>query len=154
MNNWQKIVRKLIDRVEKLGYSQNENNSWNQSVHHQNGIQWLQITKSHVAPFFPPIYYFLRARIAVLIFKGTYINDVRFFGVIFAPHPYSLINRRQLHIFCTQAKTWHRIFCWFTWISLNFQVLAGSDHKIVLFWSSEQFFDHIMQELGNSGKFR
>ena len=30
---------------------------------------------------------------------------------------YSLKNRRQLHIFFTQAKTWHRIVCWFSWIS-------------------------------------
>ena len=31
---------------------------------------------------------------------------------------YSLINRRQLHIFFNQAKTWRMIVCWFCWISL------------------------------------
>ena len=66
---------------------------------------------------------------------------------------YSLINRRQLHIFFTQAKIWHQIVCWFSWISLNSPVFAWCDHKIVLFWSAEQFYDHIMQKLGNSGKF-
>ena len=31
---------------------------------------------------------------------------------------YSLINRRQLHIFFYQANTWRMIVCWFSWISL------------------------------------
>ena len=26
-------------------------------------------------------------------------------------------------------------------------VLAGCDHEIVLYWSAEQFYDHIMQDL-------
>ena len=49
---------------------------------------------------------------------------------------YSLIDRRQLHIFFTQAKTWHRIVWWFSWISLNYPVFAWFDHKIVLLKSS------------------
>ena len=32
-------------------------------------------------------------------------------------------------------------------------VLAWPDHKIVLFLSAEQFYDHIMQELVKTGKF-
>ena len=31
---------------------------------------------------------------------------------------YSLINMRQLQILIISAKTWHRIVCWFSWISL------------------------------------
>ena len=65
---------------------------------------------------------------------------------------YSLTNRRQLHILYTQAKTWHLIVCWFSWISLNSPIFAWCDHKIVLFWSAEPFFDHIMQKVRNSGK--
>ena len=69
---------------------------------------------------------------------------------------YSLINRRQLHIFCTQAKTWHQIVWWFTWISLNFQVLARSDHKIVLFFNLQNNFlitsCKNLENQGNSGK--
>ena len=32
---------------------------------------------------------------------------------------YSLINMRQLQILFKQPKTWHRIICWFSWISLS-----------------------------------
>ena len=32
------------------------------------------------------------------------------------------------------------------------QVVAWYDHKIVLFWSAEQFYDHIMQKLVKTGK--
>ena len=31
---------------------------------------------------------------------------------------YSSMNMRQLQISIISAKTWHRIFCWFSWISL------------------------------------
>ena len=64
-------------------------------------------------------------------------SQVNFFSMLL----YSLINRRRLHIFFTQAKTWHWIVCWFSWISLNSPVFAWCDHKIVLFWSAEQFYD-------------
>ena len=66
---------------------------------------------------------------------------------------YSLMNMRQLQILFNWAKTWHRIVCWFRWISLFLPVLAWCDHKIVLFWSAEQFYDHIVQELVKTGKF-
>ena len=51
------------------------------------------------------------------------------------------------------TKTWHGIDCWFSWIYLFLPLLACCDHKIVLFWSAEQFCDHIMQELVKTGKF-
>ena len=66
---------------------------------------------------------------------------------------YSLINMRQLEILFYQAETWHRIVCWFSWISLFLPVLGWCDHKVVLFWYAEQFYDHIIQELVETGKF-
>ena len=36
----------------------------------------------------------------------------------------------------------------FSWIYLFLPVLAWCDHKIVLFWSAEQFYDHIMVKTG------
>ena len=60
---------------------------------------------------------------------------------------YSLINMRQLQILLNQTKTWHRIVCWFSWIFLFLPVLAWCVHKIFFFWSAEQYYDHIMQEL-------
>ena len=36
-------------------------------------------------------------------------------------------------------------------IQLNLLVLAWFDHRIVLFRSAEQFYDHIMQELVKTG---
>ena len=66
---------------------------------------------------------------------------------------YSLMNMRQLRILFNWAKTWHRIVCWFLCISLFLPVLAWCDHKIVFFWSAEQFYDHIMQELVKTGKY-
>ena len=33
------------------------------------------------------------------------------------------------------------------------QVFAWSDHKIVLFWSAEQFYEHIMQKPAKTGKY-
>ena len=59
---------------------------------------------------------------------------------------------RQLQILIISAKTWHRIVCWFSWISLFFAVLAWPDQKIVLLWSAEQFYDHIMQKRLKTGK--
>ena len=37
-------------------------------------------------------------------------------------------------------------------ISVFWQVFAWCDHKIVFFWSAEQFYDHIMQKLVKTGK--
>ena len=66
---------------------------------------------------------------------------------------YSLMNMRQLHILFNEAKTWHWIVCWFLWIYLFLPVFAWCAHKIVLFWSAEQFNEHIMQKLVKRGKF-
>ena len=66
---------------------------------------------------------------------------------------YSLINMRQLQTLFNKTKTWHRIVCWFSWISLFLPVLAWCDHKIVLFWSAEQFYEQTTQELVKTGKF-
>ena len=66
---------------------------------------------------------------------------------------YSLINMRQLQILIKSAKIWHRIVCWFSWIYLFLPVLAWCAHKIVLFWSAEQFYEHIMQKLVKTGKY-
>ena len=65
---------------------------------------------------------------------------------------YSLMNMRQLHILFNKAKTWHRIVCWFLCIYLFLLVFARCDHKIVLFSSAEQFYDHIMQKLVKTQK--
>ena len=66
---------------------------------------------------------------------------------------YSLKNMRQLQILFIYAKDWHRIVCWFLCIYLFLPVFAWCcDHKIVLFWSAEQFYDHIMQKLVKTGK--
>ena len=40
-------------------------------------------------------------------------------------------------------------FCVFTWF---YQFLHDVDHKMVLFWSAEQLYDHIMQKLVKTGK--
>ena len=66
---------------------------------------------------------------------------------------YSLISMRQFHIFFNWAKNWHQIVCWFSWIFLNSPVFAWYVHKIVLKIKTKQFDEHIMQKLGNSGKF-
>ena len=42
----------------------------------------------------------------------------------------------------SQNLTWD--FCWFLFIYLFLPVFAWCDHKIVLFWSAEQFYDHII----------
>ena len=42
---------------------------------------------------------------------------------------------RSDQFFCTQAKTWHQIVCWFTGISLNFQKLRSFFHFILRFWN-------------------
>ena len=56
------------------------------------------------------------------------------------------MNIRQFHIFFNRAKNWHRIVCWFLCFYLFLPVFAWCDHKIVLFWSAEQYYDHIMQK--------
>ena len=38
-------------------------------------------------------------------------------------------------------------------ISVFLPVFAWCDHKIVFFWSAEQFYEHIMQELEKTGKY-
>ena len=88
----------------------------------------------------------------ILSQKDSFLHQLIQNMTAYCPLSYSLINRRQLHIFFTQAKTWHRIVCWFSWISLNSPVFASCDHKIVLFWSAEQSYDHIMQKLVKTGK--
>ena len=37
-------------------------------------------------------------------------------------------------------------------ISVYLPVFAWFDHKIILFWSAEQFYDHIMQKQIKTGK--
>ena len=66
---------------------------------------------------------------------------------------YSLMNMRQLHSLFNEAKTWHWIVCWFLCIYLFLPVFAWCAHKIVLFWSAEQFYEHIMQKLVKTGKY-
>ena len=60
---------------------------------------------------------------------------------------YSLINMRQLQILFNQTKTWHRIVCWFSWISLFLPVLAWSDHNCFVLICSAR------AELLKTGKF-
>jgi hypothetical protein len=58
---------------------------------------------------------------------------------------------RHFHIFLDYAITWHRIVFWFLCIYLFLPVFAWCDHKIVLFWSAEQLYNHIIQNLVKTG---
>ena len=42
--------------------------------------------------------------------------------------------------------------CLLIYVFLFLPVFVWCDHKIVLFWSAEQFYDHIMQKLVKTGK--
>ena len=57
---------------------------------------------------------------------------------------YSLINMRQLQVLIISAKTWHRIVCWFSWISLFLSVV---NLKLFCFYLQNNF-------LFTPGKFR
>ena len=54
---------------------------------------------------------------------------------------------RQPQILFNSAKTWHGLFVDLAEFPLFYAVLAWPDHKIVLLWYAEQFYDDIMQEL-------
>ena len=52
---------------------------------------------------------------------------------------YSLINMRQFQNLFNQAKTWHRIVCWFLCFTPFLPEFTWSEAKIVLNIKKEQF---------------
>ena len=76
----------------------------------------------------------------ILSQKDSFLHQLIQNMTAYCPLSYSLINRRQLHIFFTQAKTWHRNVCWFSWISMNSPVFEWCDHRIVFFFDLQNNF--------------
>ena len=66
--------------------------------------------------------------------------------------PVQLNEYETVPYFFNQAKTWHRIVCWFLCIYLFLPVLHDVIIKLLCRSKTKQFYHHIMQKLVKTGK--